>query len=88
MIKIRLSRHGMKKKPFYQIIIANVRSSRNGKFIERVGFFNPFAKKNEEKIRISTKRIQYWLEKGAKKTNRIKNLLIQFKKISSNNIKI
>lgn len=75
MIKIRLARHGMKKKPFYKIIVADVRSARNGKFIERIGFFNPFAKKKEEKLVYSTKKIKYWLKNGAKKSNRVKSLL-------------
>ncbi|WP_075433977.1 30S ribosomal protein S16 [Buchnera aphidicola] len=74
MIKIRLARHGAKKKPFYKIIISDVRSARNGKFIERIGYFNPFAKKNEKKIHIRIERAQYWIQKGAKQSHRLKKL--------------
>ncbi|AEH39840.1 30S ribosomal protein S16 [Buchnera aphidicola (Cinara tujafilina)] len=80
MIKIRLARHGVKKKPFYQIIVADIRSARNGKFIERLGFFNPFAKNNDQKIKLVIKRIKYWIKNGAKKSNRINNLLKQYKR--------
>lgn len=80
MIKIRLSRYGVKKKPFYKIIISDVRSARNGKFIERIGYFNPFAKKNEKKIFISIKRAQYWINQGAKQSNRIKKIILEYSK--------
>ncbi|VFP77833.1 30S ribosomal protein S16 [Buchnera aphidicola] len=77
MIKIRLARHGAKKKPFYQIIVSDVRSARNGKFIERIGYFNPFAKKNEKKIHLSTDRVDFWIKKGAQKSSRFDKLLIE-----------
>ncbi|VFP79261.1 30S ribosomal protein S16 [Buchnera aphidicola] len=80
MIKIRLARYGVKKKPFYKIIVADIRSARNGKFIENIGYFNPFAGKNEEKVFFYTKKVQYWLQKGAKKSDRIKKLLNQYNK--------
>ncbi|VFP81164.1 30S ribosomal protein S16 [Buchnera aphidicola (Cinara kochiana kochiana)] len=80
MIKIRLARHGSKKKPFYQIVVSDIRSARNGKFIERVGYFNPFAKENETTISLSIKRVQYWLHNGAKQSKRFLKLFKQFTK--------
>ncbi|VFP88487.1 30S ribosomal protein S16 [Buchnera aphidicola (Cinara piceae)] len=85
MIKIRLARYGVKKRPFYKIIVADVRSARNGKFIEHIGYFNPFAKKNEKKIYFSIEKTTYWLKKGAQKTNRIKKLLNQYNKKNYSN---
>ncbi|VFP83740.1 30S ribosomal protein S16 [Buchnera aphidicola] len=84
MIKIRLARHGSKKKPFYQIVVSDIRSARNGKFIEKIGYFNPFAKKYEKKIYLSIKRIQYWLKNGAKKSKRFSSLFMKFKNNNSN----
>ncbi|VFP86016.1 30S ribosomal protein S16 [Buchnera aphidicola (Cinara pseudotaxifoliae)] len=84
MIKIRLARHGAKKKPFYQIVVSNIRSSRNGKFIERIGYFNPFSKKNEKKINLSIDRVDFWIKKGAQKSLRFKKLLIEYVKNISN----
>ncbi|VFP78241.1 30S ribosomal protein S16 [Buchnera aphidicola (Cinara cuneomaculata)] len=83
MIKIRLARHGSKKKPFYQIVVSDIRSARNGKFIERIGYFNPFAKDNEKKINLSSTRAHYWLKNGAKQSDRFLKLFIQFKKNNS-----
>ncbi|WP_075432029.1 30S ribosomal protein S16 [Buchnera aphidicola] len=85
MIKIRLARHGSKKKPFYQIIVTDIRSARNGKFIERLGFFNPFEKNEDRKVKLINKRISYWLKNGAKKSNRVKNLLKKYNKKKSYN---
>ncbi|WP_343126425.1 30S ribosomal protein S16 [Buchnera aphidicola] len=79
MIKIRLARHGSKKRPFYKIILTDVRSARNGKFIEKLGFFNPIANGKEKKIKYNSKRIQYWLNIGAKMSQRIKTLLKKYK---------
>lgn len=80
MIKIRLARHGSKKKPFYQIIVTDIRSARNGKFIERLGFFNPFEKNENKKVKFINERINYWIKNGAKKSNRVKNLLKKYNK--------
>lgn len=80
MIKIRLARHGTKKKPFYQIIVANIRSARNGKFIERLGFFNPFAKTDDQKVKFFINRVEYWIKNGAKKSSPVKSLLKKYKK--------
>ena len=60
MVTIRLSRVGAKKRPFYQITVTDSRSGRDGRFIERVGFFNPVARGKEERLRIDRERVQYW----------------------------
>ncbi|BAP58656.1 30S ribosomal protein S16 [Candidatus Tachikawaea gelatinosa] len=84
MITIRLARHGAKKKPFYQIVIADNRFSRNGRFIERLGFFNPIASIKEKTIiKIDTERVNYWIKNGANMTNRVRTLI---KKLTKNNL--
>jgi small subunit ribosomal protein S16 len=75
MVTIRLARGGAKKRPFYKIIVADRRRAANGKFIEHVGFFNPLATAKEEKLRVDNARVQYWLSKGAKPTERVAALL-------------
>lgn len=80
MVKIRLARHGAKKRPFYKIIVADSRSPRNGKFIERVGYFNPIAAgKEKKKIHIDLDRIQYWSNQGAIMSKRTYNLIKKYK---------
>ncbi|MCH8552963.1 MAG: 30S ribosomal protein S16 [Natronospirillum sp.] len=80
MVVIRLSRTGAKKRPFYKITVADSRNPRDGRFIEHVGFFNPIARGQEESLRLSTDRVEYWLSKGAKPTDRVKQLLKQHRK--------
>ena len=65
MVVIRLARGGAKKRPFYSVVVADSRSRRDGRFIERVGFYNPIATGNEEALRLSPERIAYWQERGA-----------------------
>jgi small subunit ribosomal protein S16 len=65
MVVIRLARGGAKKRPFYNVVVADSRSRRDGRFIERVGFYNPVAAEREEGLRISHDRIAYWTERGA-----------------------
>ncbi|MFV0322620.1 MAG: 30S ribosomal protein S16 [Alphaproteobacteria bacterium] len=75
-VKIRLSRSGAKKRPFYHLVAADVRAPRDGKYIERLGFFNPMvAKDADDRIRFDAERIQYWLGKGAQPTLRVQKLL-------------
>ncbi|NIH16560.1 MAG: 30S ribosomal protein S16 [Buchnera aphidicola (Periphyllus lyropictus)] len=81
MVKIRLSRHGSNKKPFYKIIVTDSRSPRNGRFIEKIGFFNPILKNKENSLKINLKKIQYWISVGAKMSNKVKKLNIKYKKI-------
>ena len=75
-LKIRLSRGGAKKKPFYRIVVAEALSPRDGKFIERLGSYNPMVKKeNADRIVLNNDRIKYWLSKGAKPTLRVAKIL-------------
>ena len=80
MVTIRLARGGAKKRPFYGIMVADSRRSPRGRFIERVGFFNPRAVGGEERLRIDTERVDYWVSKGAQPSDRVANLLKQFAK--------
>ena len=75
MVKIRLSRGGSKKRPFYHLTVADSRSSRDGRFIERVGFFNPIARGQEERLRVDAERVEYWVGQGAQVSDRVKSLL-------------
>jgi small subunit ribosomal protein S16 len=75
MVKIRLSRGGAKKKPFYHIIVADSRKSRDGRNIERLGFFNPVARGQEERLRLDLERVDYWTGVGAQVTDRVKSLV-------------
>lgn len=75
MVKIRLARGGAKKRPFYSIVVADQRRSPRGRFIERVGFFNPRARGNEERLRIDRDRVQYWVSQGAQPSDRVDQLL-------------
>ncbi|MXW22377.1 MAG: 30S ribosomal protein S16 [Candidatus Dadabacteria bacterium] len=75
MVKIRLSRIGSKKKPFYRIVAADVRSPRDGKFLEILGHYDPRKKPHELKIDIE--RVQAWMDNGAKATNRVSKLISQ-----------
>ncbi|XBC39079.1 MAG: 30S ribosomal protein S16 [Buchnera aphidicola (Nurudea shiraii)] len=76
MVKIRLSRLGAKKRPFYQIVVSDNRSPRNGKFIEKIGFFNPIILKNSKNtLQINFDRLKYWKNNGALISNRVKSLI-------------
>ena len=77
MVTIRLARGGAKKRPFYHIVVTDSRSSRDGRYIERVGFFNPLAKGNEVRLNIDTDRVDHWISKGAQKSDRVNQLLKQ-----------
>ena len=75
MVTIRLSRTGAKKRPFYQITVTDSRSARDGRFIERVGFFNPIATGKEERLRLNHERIDYWVGHGAILSERVAKLV-------------
>ncbi len=75
MVTIRLARGGAKKRPFYHLTVCDSRQARNGRFIERVGFFNPVAKGQEERLRIDTDRIAYWQGQGAQLSERVAKLV-------------
>ncbi|MDX1397262.1 MAG: 30S ribosomal protein S16, partial [Oceanospirillum sp.] len=70
-----LARGGSKKRPFYHLTVTNSRSARNGRFIERVGFFNPLAKGQEERLRVDLERVEYWTGQGATLSDRVAQLL-------------
>ena len=74
-LKIRLARGGSKKRPFYSIVIADVRSPRDGRFIEKVGTYNPILPKDGDRVTMNRERIEYWLSKGAKPTDRVLRFL-------------
>jgi len=75
MVTIRLSRVGAKKRPFYQVTVTDSRSARDGRFIERVGFFNPIASGKEERLRLDHARIDFWVKQGAQLSDRVAQLV-------------
>ncbi|PIV35499.1 MAG: 30S ribosomal protein S16 [Lysobacterales bacterium CG02_land_8_20_14_3_00_62_12] len=75
MVKIRLSRGGALKRPFYHVMVTDSRSARDGRSIERVGFYNPVATGQEVKLKLDAERIQAWIAKGAQPTEKVKYLL-------------
>ncbi len=77
MVTIRLSRGGAKKRPYYTVVVTDSRSKRDGRCIERVGFFNPLAKGQEERLRLDLERIKHWVSEGAQTTERVTNLIEQ-----------
>jgi small subunit ribosomal protein S16 len=77
MVTIRLARGGANKQPFFRIVVADRRRAANGRFIEHIGFFNPRAVSNEERLRVDAERVQYWLSRGAKPSERVSSLLKQ-----------
>ena len=75
-LKIRLARHGTKKRPFYRIVVADSRSPRDGRFIENIGTFNPLLPKDsEERVKLDVERAKHWLSVGAKPTDRVLRFL-------------
>ena len=80
MVTIRLSRGGAKKLPYYTVVVADSRNKRDGRCIERVGFFNPTAQGAEEKLRIDLDRIAHWVGLGAQPSDRVAKLVAQVQK--------
>jgi small subunit ribosomal protein S16 len=74
-LKIRLARAGSKKRPYYHVVIADVRSPRDGRFIEQVGFWNPMLPKDGERVKLNEDRIKHWLDNGAVPTDRVLRFL-------------
>ena len=74
MVTIRLARGGPKKRPFYHIVVADGRRARNGRFIEKIGFFNPIASGKEERLRLESERLEHWVGLGAQVSDRVKKL--------------
>jgi small subunit ribosomal protein S16 len=79
MVIIRLARGGTKKRPFYHIVVTDRRSRRDGRYIERIGFFNPIATGGEERFRVDSSRVDHWMSKGAQQSERVADLLKQNK---------
>jgi small subunit ribosomal protein S16 len=75
MVVIRLARGGAKKRPFFNIVVADSRNRRDGRFIERVGFYNPIATEREESLRVAADRIAFWQDRGAKLSDTVAGLV-------------
>ncbi|AFP29879.1 MULTISPECIES: 30S ribosomal protein S16 [Marinobacter] len=75
MVKIRLARGGSKKRPFYHLTVTDSRKARDSRFIERVGFFNPIARGQEERLRVDRERVAHWIGQGAQPSDRVAQLL-------------
>ena len=77
MVKIRLTRGGAKKRPFYHVIVTDSRSARDGRNIERVGFYNPVAQGAEKRIELNLERVKFWVDNGAQLTDTVADLYTQ-----------
>ena len=75
MVVIRLSRGGSKKRPFYNIVVTDRRARRDGRFVERVGFYNPVANENQERVRLQADRLNHWISQGAQITPAVAKLV-------------
>lgn len=75
MVTIRMARGGAKKRPFYSIVVTDRRNKRDGRHLERVGFFNPMAKGGEIPVRLDMERVNYWLSQGAQPSERVAKLI-------------
>ena len=75
MVVIRLARGGAKKRPFYNVVVADSRTRRDGRFIERIGFYNPIASEKEEGLRIAADRLSYWQQNGAQLSPTVASLV-------------
>ena len=80
MVTIRLTRGGSKKRPFYSVVVIDSRNARDGRFIERVGYFNPQARGGEVRLRIEEERLKHWLSVGAQTSDRVKTLVKEHRK--------
>jgi len=83
MVKIRLTRGGAKKRPFYHIIVTDSRSARDGRNIERVGYYNPVAAGNEKRVELDLGRVQHWVGQGAQMTDKVAELYKQANKAAA-----
>lgn len=79
MVVIRLARGGAKKRPFYDIVVADSREARDGRYIERVGYFNPIAKGGETRLFLVEERVQHWTSVGAQPSDRVHTLIKEYK---------
>lgn len=83
MVTIRLARAGSKKRPFYHVHVADKRDKRDGRYIERVGFYNPVATAGEQKLRLDAERIEHWVKQGAQPSDRVAALIKEWSKTST-----
>jgi small subunit ribosomal protein S16 len=84
MVTIRLARGGMKKKPFYHVVATDSRNSRDGKFLERLGFYNPHASGQAQSLELNLERIEYWTSVGAQKSERVAKLIKDYQREVAN----
>ncbi len=75
MVKIRLARAGANKRPFFHIVVTDSRTKRDGRLIERVGYFNPIAKAHEKALHVDMERVAFWRARGAQTSDRVAQLL-------------
>ena len=75
MVVIRLARGGSKKRPFYSVVVTDSRNRRDGRFIERVGFYNPVANEKQERVRLNAERLNHWVGQGAQVSDAITKLI-------------
>lgn len=80
MVTIRLARGGAKKRPFYHIVVADQRNKRDGRYIERLGYFNPIAVDAKDELRVDLPRVDYWIGQGAQPSERVSKLLQGYRK--------
>lgn len=80
MVTIRLTRRGAKNSPYYHVVVTDSRKRQGGKSLELVGFFNPVARKGEQKLRLDIPRIDHWVGKGAQQSERVAKLVTDFRK--------
>lgn len=83
MVTIRLSRGGAKNRPFYHVVVSDSRNARDGRYIERLGFFNPLARGNEERLRLDCERVDYWKSHGAQPSDRVAKLIKDARKAAA-----
>ena len=83
MVTIRLSRGGAKKKPFYHVVVTDSRNRRDGRYIERLGYFNPMAKGSEQGLVLDIERVDHWVGQGAQTSDRVAQLVKQYRKAAA-----
>lgn len=82
MVVIRLARGGAKKRPFYHVVATDSRNRRDGRYLERLGYFNPIASGQDVRLHLNRERIKYWLEQGAQPSQRVETLVAEWDKVS------
>ena len=83
MVTIRLARSGAKKRPFYHLTVTNSRNARDGRYIERVGFFNPVARGSQERLRVDLERVDHWVSQGAQLSDRVAGLVAEVRETAA-----